>query len=272
MPTINEQNELIFFDDFSSETLDRSKWNVRVTGLTVNSEQQAYIDSAETLYIERDTDASGAGNSVLVIHPRYRPGFVTAEGETLDFISGRIDTREKMEFTYGSAAARLKLPAGAGLWPAFWAMGAAAEWPENGEIDIMESVGEPDWIGVALHGPGYSGETPLVNKKYFLPQDDATAWHVYSVDWSPDCLLFKIDGELIYRTTRPMVEYFGRWAFDDSKYLILNFALGGVYPLKINGVRAPYLGMPALTVQLIKEDQIRIMVDWVKVERTIPGK
>lgn len=257
---------LIFFDDFSSGQLDRAKWNVRITGRVVNNEQQAYVDSDETIYIAAKHD-DGTENNVLVLHPCYRPQFSTADGQRFDFISGRIDTKEKFQFTYGSASARMKLPAGAGLWPAFWVMGNG-RWPQNGEIDVMEYVGEPDWISCALHGPGYSGESGLVNKLYFQNGADATAWHIYTVDWAPNQILFKVDDVLIYRVTRPMIDFFGPWVFDNDKFLILNLALGGVYPFKTNGVQSPYYGIPEETVTTIKNDQAKVMVDWVRVVGT----
>jgi hypothetical protein len=80
-------------------------------------------------------------------------------------------------------------------------------------------------------------------------------------------LIFKIDGELIYRVTRPMVEYYGAWVFSDPKYLILNFALGGTYPFKTNGVYSPYYGIPQKTVQSIQNNDTKMLVDWVKVIR-----
>jgi beta-glucanase (GH16 family) len=257
---------VVFFDDFSGASLDRNKWNVVVTGGVVNNEQQAYVDSAATIYLAKGAAAEGAQNGALILHPQFSSGFVTKDGKKFDFISGRINTRGKVEFTYGTAAARIKMTAGSGLWPAFWALGAG-RWPESGEIDIMEYVGEPDWTSIALHGPGYSGETPLVNKVFFTPDEDVTQWHIYSVDWTKDSLLFKVDGKLIYRATRPMVEHYGKWTFDNPKYLILNFALGGAYPFKTNGVKEPYNGMPAATVQLIKEGKSKMLVDWVRITK-----
>lgn len=265
MHAISGTGETIFFDDFAAGELDRSKWNVAITGEVNNREQQAYIDSPETLYLIAG-DAEGA-NGVLVFQPRWRPGTRTPEGQRFDFISGRIHTRGKVEFTYGSIAARIRLSAGVGLWPAFWALGLGV-WPVCGEIDIMENVGEPDWASVAVHGPGYSGDAALVNHRYFKPENDVTTWHVYSVDWSAaDGLLFKIDGELVYRVRRPMVETYGTWVFDDPKFLILNFALGGGYPFKINGVQKPYYGLPDSTVELIRQDKVRMLVDWVSVTK-----
>ncbi len=255
---------LIFYDDFSTGQLDRSKWNVRTTGKVVNNEQQAYVDSNETIYIASTHEAAGGENKVLVLHPRYRPGYKTPDGQSFDFISGRIDTREKFHFAFGSAAARIKLPAGPGLWPAFWALGSG-KWPENGEIDVMEYVGETDWVSSALHGPGFSGESALVNKLFFQNGKDATSWHIYTVDWTPEKIVFKVDGVVVYRVTRPMVDFFGPWVFNDEKYLILNLALGGTYPFKTNGVRLPYYGIPEETVAKIKKDQVCVMIDWVRV-------
>ncbi len=266
LPASSKTPETIFFDDFSGDKLDRSKWNVVVSGEIYNDEQQAYFDSKDNVYISHGPEAAGAVNGALVIQAKYRPGFITKEGRKFDFISGRIDTRGKFEFANGTASARIKMTAGTGLWPAFWALGNG-RWPDTGEIDIMENVGEPDWTGVALHGPGYSGETPLVNKTYFSAKADATAWHVYSVDWSPEGFVFKVDETVIYRATRPMVERYGRWAYDNPKYLILNLALGGAYPIKTNGVKSPYPGIPVPTTDLIKAGKARFIVDWVRVTK-----
>jgi beta-glucanase (GH16 family) len=258
--------ETIFFDDFDSDQLDREKWNVEITGQTVNNEQQAYIDSPETIYIRQGNLDTAHG--ILVLHPRYYPGYVTPQGKTFDFISSRIHTREKMEFTYGNISARILLSAGSGSWPAFWAIGTPGDWPLCGEIDIMENIGEPDWTSVAVHGPGYSGETPLVNKKFFHPLKNSTSWHIYSLEFtSLGVLTFKIDGELIYRVTRPMIEYYGKWVFDNNKYLVLNFALGGTYPFKTNGIRYPYYGIAEETVQLIQRNDMKMLIDWVKVTK-----
>ena len=72
-----DTSEVIFFDDFSKHTLDRSKWNVVVTGFTVNNEQQAYVDSSATIYFVKGKEAEGATNGALVLQPRYTPNFTT---------------------------------------------------------------------------------------------------------------------------------------------------------------------------------------------------
>lgn len=257
--------DTLFFDDFSGKSLDRTKWNVIGTDFWVNNEQQIYVDSSATIYQVTGAGAKGVENA-LVLKALYSPNYINYKGNDFDFISGRIDTRDKVMFTYGTAAARMKLPEGSGFWPAFWALGGG-NWPDTGEIDIMEYVGETDWVGVALHGPGYSGETPLVNKYFFPEGEDVTDWHVYSVDWTPEKLDFKVDGRLIYRVTKPMVEHYGEWAFDNPKFLILNLALGGAYPYKTNGVEEPYNGIPASTVELIKQGKAEVLIDWVLITK-----
>jgi len=256
---------VLFGDDFTGP-LDRSKWNVRPTDRIVNHEQQAYVDEPSTVYVQ--PGAPGAEGAVLALHPRYRPGAAEIDGVRLDFVSGRIDTRDHFAFTYGTASARIRLPAGAGVWPAFWALGMGS-WPDCGEIDIMECVGEPDWVSAAVHGPGYSGEEGLVNK-HFFSGDGATGWHVYTARWGPDEIVFEVDGMTAYRVTRPMVGFFGEWAFDNDKFLILNVAVGGVYPFKTNGIHLPYYGVAAETVRAIEAGKVRMLVDWVRVDSPPP--
>lgn len=258
--------KVIFFDDFNGTKLDRSKWNVEITGLHVNNELQAYVDSAATIGIAHGKDAGGAINGALVLRPQIATGYKTKDGQHFDFVSGRINTRDKFNFTYGTAEARIKLTDGAGLWPAWWILGKG-DWPATGEIDIMEYVGEKDWASAAVHGPGYSGETPFVNRLYFPANNDVTQWHTYAVDWTPNSLDFKYDGKLMFRVNRTMAEHYGKWAFDNEKYLILNYALGGAYPVKLNGVKNPYYGMPASTIELIKSGKAKMLVDWVRVTK-----
>jgi cephalosporin-C deacetylase-like acetyl esterase len=254
---------VIFFDDFGGDSLDRSKWTVRVTGQTVNEEQQAYVDDTATIRVVRGQAAGGADDALL-IRGRWRPGHRTPEGNRFDFVSGRMDSRGKVEFTYGTAAARMRLPAGAGLWPAFWLLGVG-RWPDVGEIDVMENVGDPTWVSAAVHGPGYSGDTPLVRRASFPAGQDITGWHVYAVEWKPDEMIFRVDDREIYRVTKAMVSPYGRWAFDNPKFLILNLALGGGYPRGVNRATTPYVGLPDSTVQLIRRDSAAVLVDWVRV-------
>ena len=253
---------LLWADEFNEAELDRDNWNVIGTDFWVNNEQQAYVDAPEVLSIVEG--AEGADGGALMLRPVYAPGIDPHPDRKADFLSGRIESQGKFDFTHGRAEARIKMPDAEGVWPAWWMLGND-RWPDTGEIDIMEYVGEKDWIGVALHGPGYSGETPLVNKYFFADSEDVTDWHVYAVEWEEDQLLFQIDGRTIYRVTRPMVENYGDWRFDNPKYLILNFAMGGAYPFKTNRIEEPYNGVPQATVDKVKAEEVAMLVDWVRV-------
>ena len=256
------QREVIFADEFNASALDRDKWYVVGPDFWVNREEQAYVDDPSVLRVVDGID--GADGGALILRPLLRPGVDMGIERDANFISGRINSKGKFDFTYGRAEARIRMPDAIGVWPAFWLLGNG-RWPDTGEIDIMEYVGEKDWIGVALHGPGYSGETPLVNKFFFPEGLDVTDWHNYAVEWAADEIHFEVDGQLIYRVTRPMVEYYGKWRFDTPKHIILNFAVGGIYPLKTNGIEKPYIGVPEDTVEMIKTGEIAMLVDWVRV-------
>jgi hypothetical protein len=257
-----------FSDDFTGRELDRSRWNVFVTGPVFNDELQAYVDSADTVYLTEHPEATGG--RCLALHPRCRPGTTTADGRTFGFVSGRLDTRGRVAFRYGTVAARIKLPGGRGVWPAFWALGGGT-WPETGEIDIMEYVGEPDWVSAAAHGPGYSGEHGFVNQLHLPPGEEPTEWHVYSAEWGPDQIAYRVDDRLAYRLTRPMVGFRGRWAFDNPMHLVLNVALGGIYPFKTNGIATPHYGVAPATVAAIEAGEVRMLVDWVRVSEGSPA-
>jgi beta-glucanase (GH16 family) len=265
-PSLLARGDTVFFDDFAGPALDRSKWTVLVPNWVVNDELQGYADTSATLRISRDAEAAGAVNGALVIQAHHKPGYTRPDGKKFDFISGRMDSQHKVEFTHGTVSARMKLPPGSGLWPAFWMLGNG-DWPDTGEIDVMENVGEPDWVSFALHGPGYFGDTPIGKRSFFTPPDDIAHWHVYSARWTPDTIAFKVDGTTQYTVTRLDVQRYGAWAFDNPKFIILNLAVGGGYPNGVNKVTWPYFGLPASTVQRIDAGEAKVLVDWVLVTR-----
>ena len=263
-PSVLARHDTVFFDDFAGPSLDRSKWTVIVPDWVVNDELQAYADTNATLRIARDGEAAGAVNGALVIQAHHKPGYTRPDGKKFDFISGRMDTQHKVEFTYGTVSARMKLPPGSGLWPAFWMLGNGP-WPDTGEIDVMENVGEPDWVSTALHGPGYFGDTPIGGRSHFTPPDDIAHWHVYTARWTPDSIVFKVDGATTYTVTHRDTQKYGAWAFDNPKFIILNLAIGGGYPNGVNKVTSPYFGLPASTVKRIDDGEAKVLVDWVLV-------
>src|ERR1700710_1405795 len=101
------KTDTIFFEDFNEKSLDRTKWNVEISGRVNNDEQQAYVDSAATAYLVNGADAEGAVNGALVIKGIYKPGYMSTEHKKYDFISARLNTENKMEFTHGTASVRM---------------------------------------------------------------------------------------------------------------------------------------------------------------------
>ena len=251
------KTDTLFFENFNGNLLDRTRWNVELNNHTDNNEQEAYIDSTGVLIL---------ANNLLTIKPQYHPGYSMNRQKPNDFISGRINTRNKYEFVYGMVSARMRTAAGAGLWPAFWILGNG-RWPDAGEIDIMETVGDSTWASNAIHGPTYHGNTPLQSRNFFPKGTDVTTWHIYSVDIKPTSIIFSIDGKVTYTVTKEMVEKYGNWVFDNNKYLLLNFALGGGYPQGVNKVSTPYPGLPQTTVDKIRAGHANFEVDWVLVTK-----
>ena len=252
-----QKADTLFFEGFTGTTLNRTVWNIEVNPHTDNNEQEAYIDSTGVLSVK---------NGLLTIMPLYRPGYNMNRQKPNDFISGRINTRNKYEFVYGTVSARMKIAAGDGLWPAFWILGKG-RWPDAGEIDVMETVGDSTWASNAIHGPTYHGNTPLLSRNVFPKGTDVTQWHIYTVDVKPTSITFSIDGKVTYTATKEMVEKYGNWVFDNNKYLILNLALGGGYPQGVFKMKGPYPGLTQATVDKIKDGQASTVVDWVLITK-----
>lgn len=178
------------------------------------------------------------GNLVITARAEDTEGF--------DYSSSRITTQDKFEFQYGRVEARAKLPEGAGTWPAIWMLGSDFDevgWPETGEIDIMEHVGnQQDVIHGTLHYPGRSGgdadggsiDVPGVS-------DD---FHIYTMEWSPERIVFLVDGE-IYHSYENTPDS----PFNKDFFLILNVAMGGTFGGEID---------PDFTESSMEVDYIRV--------------
>ncbi|WP_233582762.1 family 16 glycosylhydrolase [Corallococcus sp. CA053C] len=239
----------IWSDEFDGNTVNTSNWAPN-TGVHVNNEQQQYTNSGDNISVS---------NGTLKLTARLQ------SSNGYPFTSGRLESAGKREFSHGRVEARIKMPVGAGLWPAFWMLGndiGSVGWPACGELDIMENVGYGDWTSGALHGPGYSGNTPINGR--FYPAGGVSAWHVYRTEYSTTDIKWYIDGALVKTTPRTEVERYGRWVYDKPLYIILNLAVGGGYPFGMNGATTPYYGVPQSTVDLIRNTPQTMEVDWVR--------
>ena len=164
-------------------------------------------------------------------HLRIRAIKESYEGN--DYTSGRIKTQDLFEQKHGRFEARIKLPAGSGLWPAFWMLGANIDevpWPDCGEIDILEYQGQrPERVFASVHGPTYSGANPI-SGDFILPEGETFAddFHVFAVEWDPSLIRFFVDEELYHTVRSTQYEVpAGKWVFNNEFYVILNLAVGG---------------------------------------------
>ena len=131
----------------------------------------------------------------------------------------------------GRVEARIKLALGQGLWPAFWMLGQGdpgLEWPACGEIDIMENKGsQPTTTSSAVHGPGYSGDTPFAHANTLTRGTISDDFHIFAVEWDSFHVRFYVDDVLHYQVTRAEIEHFGKSILDQPFFVILNLAVGG---------------------------------------------
>jgi beta-glucanase (GH16 family) len=183
-------------------------------------------------YTEEAVKTNGAGQleiSVTKIPPVAEDELPYSCFGDCQYFSGRIKTQDKIRFKYGRMEARIKLPAGTGVWPAFWMLGSnitAKDWPNCGEIDIIELRGrEPELAIATAHGPGYSGANGKTGVKRF-PAALSDAYHVYAVEWSLNKISWYIDGKLMHTLTSKNVKA-GSYVFNQDFFLILNVAMGG---------------------------------------------
>jgi beta-glucanase (GH16 family) len=186
-----------------------------------NSERESY--RSDTSNIQQN----GLGQLQIVARVSQDTSLHCYYG-TCAYTSAKITTQGKILPNYGRIEARIKLAAGQGLWPAFWMLGnniGTVGWPTCGELDIMENKGsQTNFTSSAVHGPGYSGNTPLVN--VYGPVT-TTDFHVYRVEWDAQSIRFSVDGNEHYVVTRAHVAQYGNWVFDQPFFLILNLAVGG---------------------------------------------
>lgn len=181
-----------------------------------NQELQYYTDRSDNVEVQ---------NGVLLITARQE----SFEGAS--YTSARLLTKDLFEQKFGRFEARIRLPYGQGIWPAFWMLGADIDenpWPAAGEIDIMEYRGqEPTVLVGSVHGPGYSGGD-AISKEFILENDRFdTGFHIFGIEWGPDYVNFYVDDFLYNRITPEDVT--GPWVFDKPFFILMNLAVGGSF-------------------------------------------
>lgn len=230
--------KLVWHDEFDGKAIDKANWTYDLGGGGWgNGEAQFYTDRPENARTEK---------GLLIIEARQE------KYEGSYYTSARLKTQGRQEFQHGRIEARIKAPKGAGLWPAFWMLGASfdgSNWPDCGEIDIMEYVGrEPDLVMGTAHGPGYSGALGLGKwnrQKYDIADD----FHTYAIEWQPGQIKWFYDGAEYFTLSRADVGD-RQWVFDRPFFIILNLAVGGT----LGGV----IGLDTVFPAQVQVDYLRV--------------
>jgi beta-glucanase (GH16 family) len=239
----------IWSDEFSGPAgaaPNPAKWTAQTGGGWGGNELECYTGRASNVSLD------GAGHLAITAQ---RETCTDANGRTCRYTSARLQTNGLFQTTYGELEARLKLPAGQGLWPAFWALGSDIDsvgWPASGEIDVMESIGNnPFSVYGSIHGPVSGSMTPYgITVAHTSPVSLADGFHTYGVTWSPSSIVFTLDG-VPYASDSPAALAAGRqWVFGKPFFLLLDLAVGGTWP-----------GSPDATTPF----PATLLVDWVRV-------
>jgi beta-glucanase (GH16 family) len=221
--------KLVWRDEFNASKVtpaDTSKWTHEIGGHGWGNHELEYYTDRLSNSFESD------GSLVIrVVKEQFRG----SDNLSREYTSARLTTKKSFTTTYGRIEARIKLPRGQGIWPAFWMLGAdidKSQWPSCGEIDIMENIGkEPSAIHGTIHGPGYSGNKgPTAT--YLLPGGRlfADEFHVFAVEWEREVIRFYCD-DVLYATRTPAdLPTETKWVYDKPFFIILNVAVGGDWP------------------------------------------
>ena len=209
---------LAWHDEFDGTAIDKANWQFDLGGHGFgNEEHEYYTDRPENARLE---------DGMLVIEARLE------DYQGRPYTSARLKTQGLQTFTYGRIEARLKIPYGQGIWPAFWMLGdniETVDWPGCGEIDIMENIGrEPAIVHGTLHGPGYSGAAGPTGAYTLTDGRFADDFHVYAIEWEADEIRWYVDD--IHYQTLTRADVHGSWVFDHPFFILLNVTVGGLWP------------------------------------------
>ena len=219
---------LVWSDEFNTgSTPDSSKWTYDIGGNGWgNNELEYYTNRPQNVQITN-------GNLVITA---LKETYTGKDGVTRNFTSARLKTQGLFTQAYGRFESRIKLPAGQGIWPAFWALGnniTTVGWPKCGEIDIMENIGkEPATNHGSLHGPSSTSPTSDLTATFSLPAPQRLSddFHLYAAEWEPNTVRFYVDSNLYATFTSSQLPAGGTWVFDHPFFILLNVAVGGDWP------------------------------------------
>lgn len=244
---IEERNwKLVWEDNFdgpAGQAPDAANW---VFDIGVGPGNDGWGNAELQYYTDRPDNAALDGEGNLAI---------TAMRESYSgraFTSARVKTQGLFDQAYGRFEARIKMPWGPGIWPAFWLLGSDIDvvgWPQCGEIDIMEYRGQqPNLVHGTVHGPGYSGGAAITKSFGFANDRFDLDFHLFAVEWTEEYIDFFVDDVRYQRIRQGDVP--GEWVYDQPFFIILNVAVGG-----------NYVGFPTEQTPFPQT----MLVDWVRV-------
>jgi beta-glucanase (GH16 family) len=269
-PLFSQSRCLVWQDEFSGSTIADWKWKHQIgTGVLYGSSAPGWGTGSIHYYTTDAANSSVSGGNLNITakhHPNYIQETIQGTTKTYNHTSARLVTAGTFDFTYGRAAARIKLPVTtSGTWPAFWMLptdiGIHGNWPRSGEIDIMELFGEDhSRVWQAIHyGNAWSGADKKSKGGWaslVSPAVYSNAFHDFELQWTPTDVKFYVDGALKRTVLKSTIEGEGYlWPFDKPFYLILQVAIDGDPETGDWLSGAPPAVYPDQTMQ----------VDWVRV-------
>jgi len=193
-----------------------------------NQERQFYTTRPENVALDGD------GHLVITVRAADASATDTCWYGRCRYTSARLKTKGLFTQTYGRFEARIRVPRGQGIWPAFWMLGDdidAVGWPKNGEIDVMENIGrEPSIVHGTVHGPGYSGAGGISRADTLATGAFADDFHIFAIEWAPQQIRWYLDGTQTHSMTPADLPQGTKWVFDHPFFLLLNVAVGGQWP------------------------------------------
>jgi beta-glucanase (GH16 family) len=225
--------KLVFSDEFEGTSLDLTKWHPNWFGRDDNAITRPINDAEASCYDPAQVTVSGGYLHFTAVSSDH-PECVKKDGTRADYASGMIMSNGRYHFTYGFIEARIYLPPGTGTaqnWAAFWTNGQ--DWPQDGEIDIMETLGGGGYTRWTYHYDVDSG--PDEDHRSYTPGGnmiDESGWHVFGAYWQPDQITFYYDGVEVGYVTSSDLEG-GASITSSSHYIILNLALNKKYPITV---------------------------------------
>ena len=218
--TINEPGQLLWADEFDGQELDPTIWSHdmhRNSRGWYNDELQYY-----------GPDNAVVADGLLRITARREDSSDKPGSNGQLYTSSRIHTKGLRPIQYGRVEARIKVPCGRGLWPAFWMLSEDGDdWPRGGEIDIMEYVGhQPKTFHATVHTAAYNHVDGTEVGRKIDVADACDAFHIHRLDWSEDAITVSLDGDP-YFTFERAGRSEAQWPFDKPFHLLLNVAVGG---------------------------------------------